>query len=393
MKYDFDAEVNRRNTSSLKWNVGQEVLPMWVADMDFKTAPEITEAVKSIAERGIYGYSVVPDRWYEAVIGWWQSRYGFLMEREWLQFCTGTVAAVSCCVKRLTNIGDNIVVMTPVYNVFFSSVEKHGRRVLESKLRYDKGEYAIDFTDLEEKLSSPLTTMLILCNPHNPIGKIWSREELYKIGELCEAYGVTVLSDEIHCDLTEPPYKYTPFASVSEACKNNSVTCISPSKSFNLAGLQSAAVAVPNRAVRNKVVRGLNFDELAEPNVFAVEAAVAAYEKGESWLEELRVYLSENKSFAAQFINKELPMVSTVKCDATYLLWLDCSRVVCNTAELHRFLRTEAGLYLSKGGDYRGNGNRFLRMNIACRRTVLNEGLKRLKKGISLYEEYLNSMC
>ncbi|MCC8015090.1 MAG: pyridoxal phosphate-dependent aminotransferase [Eubacterium sp.] len=382
MKYDFDKVINRRNTYSLKWDVKENELPMWVADMDFETAPEIKEALQKRVEIGAFGYSVVPDGWYKAIESWWMRRYGFEIKDEWLQFCTGTLAAVSCAVKRMTNVGDNVVLLTPVYNIFFNSVENHGRRVLESRLVYKDGSYSIDFDDLEKKLSNYITTMLILCNPHNPTGNIWSREDLAKIGELCQKYNVTVLSDEVHCDLTEPGEKYIPFASVSEACKNISITCISAAKSFNLAGLQSAAVCIPNEALRNKMIRGLNSDEVAEPNFFAVEGTVAAYEKGEEWLEELRKYIAENKKTAADFIKAEMPEITVVNGKATYLMWLDCRKIAENTTELCQFIRKETGLILSEGETYRGNGNGFLRLNTACPKSSLTEGLLRLKKAI-----------
>lgn len=391
--FDFDKIVNRRNTYSLKWDVPENELPMWVADMDFKTAPMITETLVKRAESGIFGYSVVPNEWYNAIREWWNKRHNFNMEREWMQFCNGTIAAVSCAVKRITNTGDNVVVQTPVYDIFFHSVENHGRHVLENRLKYENREYFIDFDDLEEKLKNPLTTMMILCNPHNPVGRIWSREELERIGELCYKYNVTVISDEVHCDLTEPGFEYTPFASVSDICRDIGITCISPSKSFNVAGLHSAAVVIPNKGLRNIMVRGLNSYEVAEPNIFAVDAVVAAYTKGEKWLDELRVYIYENKKTVNKFLENELPEISVVKSRATYLLWLDCSNVIGNTSELCRFIRNETGLYLSDGANYRGNGDNFMRMNIACQREKIIDGLSRLKKGVYAYERYVEKRC
>lgn len=387
--FDFDKIVDRRNTYSLKWDIPENELPMWVADMDFQTAPEITKALTKRAEQGIYGYSIIPDEWYDAIKGWWSKRHNFNIEKGWLQFCCGTIAAVSCAVKRITNTGDNVVVQTPVYNIFFNSIENHGRHVLENKLKYEDYEYSIDFDDLEEKLKNPLTTMMILCNPHNPVGRIWSSEELEKIGELCNKYNVTVVSDEVHCDLTDPGCEYVPFASVSEICRKVSITCISPSKSFNVAGLHSAAVIIPNERLRNIMVRGLNSDEVAEPNIFAVDGTVAAYTKGEKWLDELRDYLYENKKTVKKFLEKELPEISLVKSKATYLLWLDCCKIGGNTSELCRFIRRETGLYLSDGGVYRGNGDKFMRMNIACQNEKVKDGLLRLKEGVIAYKKLM----
>ncbi|MCI9408140.1 MAG: pyridoxal phosphate-dependent aminotransferase [Clostridia bacterium] len=383
MKYNFDELTDRRNTNSLKWDVGENELPMWVADMDFKTAPEIADAVIARAKSGIYGYQIVPDEWYKAVAGWWTRRHNFEVKEEWLCFCTGVIPAVTSAVKRITNVGDNVVVQTPVYDIFFHSVENTGRRVLENKLSYDGEKYSIDFADLEAKLSDPLTTMLVLCNPHNPAGKVWARDELVKIGALCKRYGVTVLSDEIHCDLTEPNVEYTPFASASEECKSISVTCVAASKAFNLAGLQSAAVIIPDEGLRNKIVRGLNSDEVAEPNAFAVAATIAAFTKGGEWLDELREYISENRRTAAKFIERDLPELKLVGQDATYLLWIDCSAVTYDAEKLCEYIRKKTGLFITAGNQYRGNGHFFVRINVACPRVRLLDGLARLKEGVN----------
>ncbi|MGN0107075.1 MAG: MalY/PatB family protein [Hominilimicola sp.] len=393
MRYNFNEVTDRRNTNSLKWSVGENELPMWVADMDFKTAPEITAAIMKRAEHGIFGYNTVPDEWYSAYINWWQSRYHFEIEKEWLIFCTGIVPAISSVVRKLTTPAENVLVLTPVYNIFFNSIVNNGRNVLECPLRYNAAEYDIDFTDLEKKLSDPQTTMMILCNPHNPIGKIWSRETLKRIGELCCKYHVIVLSDEIHCDLTESGKCYIPFASVSEQCRMNSITCVAPTKSFNLAGLQTAAVIVPNEKLRNKVNRGLNTDEVAEPNSFAVSAAVAAYTAGAEWLDELRKYIDENRALVSEFIQKELPQIQLIKSESTYLLWLDCGKICGYSSGITQFIRNTTGLYLSDGQQYGTGGERFLRLNIACPRISLTDGLQRLKKGILEYDKWLSQMC
>lgn len=393
MTYDFDKLTDRRGTNSLKWDVAENELPMWVADMDFETAPEITEALKKRAAHGIFGYTVVPDAWKEAVSGWWERRHGFKMEQDWLIFCTGVVPAISSAVRKLTTVGENVLVQTPVYNIFFNSIRSNGRNIVENRLRYRDGAYEIDWEDLENKLKDPQTTLMILCNPHNPTGSIWTREELTRIGELCADNHVLVLSDEIHCDLTEPGYEYTPFASVSEICAQNSVTCIAPTKAFNLAGLQTAAVAVPNETVRHKMDRALNTDEVAEPNAFAIDAAIAAFTKGDAWLDELREYLAGNRKLAQDFLEQELPNVRLVPSHATYLLWLDCSHVIGDALELSRFLRKETGLYLSAGLSYGEAGRQFLRMNIACPGERLSEGLKRLRDGVKAYEEYVVQSC
>lgn len=393
MTYDFDTPTERRNTNSLKWDVAEGELPMWVADMDFQTAPEIREAIMKRAEHGIFGYSVIPDAWYEAYIQWWKMRHGYTMERDWLIFCTGVVPAISSIVRKMTTPAEKVLIQTPVYNIFFNSILNNGRQVLESPLRYDGKEYRIDFADLEEKLSDPQTALMILCNPHNPTGKIWDRQTLEKIGALCSRHHVTVVSDEIHCDLTDPGESYVPFASVSETCRQISITCMAPTKAFNLAGLQTAAVSVPDEVLRHKVWRALNTDEAAEPNAFAVEAAVTAFTRGADWLDALRDYLYENKKLAAAYIEKEIPGVRAVASQATYLLWLDCSGLIGCGREAAGFLRRETGLYLSEGSQYGGNGADFLRMNIACPRAVLKDGLERLKNGLAAYSVWAAEQC
>ncbi len=393
MPYNFDEPVNRRNTHSLKWDVKEQELPMWVADMDFQTAPDIQEAIRERAAHGVFGYSIVPEEWYQAYMDWWERRHHFSMEKEWLVFCTGVVPAISSMVRKLTTAGENVLVQTPVYNIFFNSIVNNGRNIAENPLRYDGNTYQMDFEDLERKLSDPQTTLMILCNPHNPVGRIWSREELEQVGELCRKYHVTVISDEIHCDLTSPGQEYIPFASVSDNCKNNSITCMAPTKAFNLAGLQTAAVAVPNPNLRHKVWRGLNTDEVAEPNSFAVEAAVAAFTKGEAWLDSLREYIQENKNFVENFLKKEDLHIRPVPSQATYLLWLDCREMQGCAAEFTQYLREHTGLYLSEGQQYGESGCFFIRMNIACPRRRLEDGMKRLAEGARSYEEWTLSQC
>lgn len=382
MEYNFDKITDRRNTNSLKWDVNESELPMWVADMDFETAPEITEAVTKRAMHGIFGYSIIPDEWSTAYAEWWKNRYGFEINKDWLIFCTGVIPAISSIVRKLTTPAENVVLFTPVYNIFFNSVLNNGRNVLECKLICDGENYEIDFDDLEKKLSDTQTTMMILCNPHNPVGKIWNRETLEKIGIMCKKYHVVVISDEIHCDLTKPGKTYIPFASVSDECKFNSITCVAPTKSFNIAGIQTAAVIVPNENLRNKVNRGLNTDEVAEPNCFAVQAAVAAYTRGGAWLDSLRQYLDENRRITSEFIAEEIPLLRLMNSDATYLLWIDCRGVKNIPDDISAFVRGKTGLYLSNGRQYGSGGEGFLRLNIACPKSALNDGLCRLKKAI-----------
>lgn len=386
MKYNFDKELDRRNTGSLKWDVAENELPMWVADMDFETAPAIHKTILERATHGAFGYSVVTEEWYDAYIRWWEKRHHFKIEKEWMCFCTGVVPAISSLVRKMTTVAENVLVQPPVYHIFFNSIYNNGRYALESPLKYDGTEYQIDWEDLEEKLANPQTMLMILCNPHNPVGKIWDRETLARIGELCYKHHVIVVSDEIHCDLTDPDCEYVPFASVSEICAQNSITCIAPTKTFNIAGIQTSAVVVPNEALRRRVVRGLNTDEIAEGNVFAVGAAIAAFNEGGEWLDELRRYIKGNKDYVRAFVKEQLPQIKVVPSDATYLLWLDCSQVTEDSVKLCQFIRKETGLYLSEGQEYGGNGNQFLRMNLACQKTKVIDACERLKRAVLVWE-------
>lgn len=385
MRYDFDKITDRRGSGSLKWDVPERELPMWVADMDFETAPEVAQYIAERASHGIFGYSVITDDWYRAYQDWWGRRHGLKTERDWFIFCTGVVPAISSTVRKLTTVGEKVLVQTPVYNIFFNCIRNNGRVILESPLVYDGRKYTIDWADLEEKLADPQTTLMLLCNPHNPVGKIWDRETLNRIGELCCKHHVLVLSDEIHCDLTDPGCEYVPFASVSDVCRDNSITCMAPTKTFNLAGLQTAAVMVPNPVIRHKLDRGLNTDEVAEPNAFAIGAAVAAFTQGGVWLEELRQYLYDNKQLVRAFVEKEIPKMKVVPSQATYLLWLDCSGITEDATELAEFIRKDSGLYLTEGEEYGACGRSFIRMNTACPRKRLQEGLDRLRQSVNVY--------
>lgn len=383
--YDFDTPINRRKTASLKWDVKENELPMWVADMDFQTAPEIREALEKRVAHGIFGYTIIPETWNQAYVNWWEKRHDFSVESDWLVFCTGVVPAISSAVRKLTTPGENVLIQTPVYNIFFNSILNNGRNVLQSPLVYDGKAYHIDFVQLEKDLANPQTTLMILCNPHNPVGKIWDKDTLKQIGALCQKHHVTVLSDEIHCDLTAPGKEYVPFAAASEVCKDISVSLWAPTKTFNIAGLQTASIMAANPVLRHKMWRGLNTDEVAEPNAFAVDAAIAAFTKGEGWLDALREYIDQNKQMVKQFLQKELPQISIVSLDVTYLLWLDCHQITEDSVELAQFIREKTGLYLSDGVEYGGDGNYFLRLNVACPKKTVEEGLKRFKEGVTLY--------
>lgn len=379
--YDFDQIIDRRPWDSLKWNVPEGVLPMWVADMDFEAAPPVREALEKRLDHGIFGYTEVPDAWYWAYQNWWQNRHGLALERDWLLFVTGIVPAISSLVRKLTTPNEKVLIQTPVYNIFFNSIINNGCRVLENPLIYERGSYRMDFKDLEEKLADPQTSLMILCNPHNPVGKIWDKKTLARVGRLAAKYHVTVISDEIHCDLTEPGKDYVPFAAVNETCRRISISCMAPTKTFNLAGLQTAAISVPDPFLRHKAWRAINTDEVAEPNAFACLGAIAAFEEGGPWLDELRAYLWENRRLAEKVIGEQLPKCHAVAAEATYLLWLDVSAHGDGEAVAEHLLKT-AGLMVTAGGEYGAPGKGFLRINLACPRGTLKDGLQRLIRGL-----------
>lgn len=390
--YNFEKETDRKHTHSLKWDVFENELPMWVADMDFETAPEIIEALHKRVNHGIFGYNIVPDEYYQSIQLWWKKYHHFEMDTEWMMFCTGVVPAISSIVRKVTTVGENVLIQSPVYNIFYNSILNNGRHVLSSDLVYDGKEYHIDFEDLEAKLALPQTTLMILCNPHNPIGKIWDRETLRRIGELCYKHHVAVLSDEIHCDITAPDQEYIPFASVSKINQDISMTCIAPTKAFNLAGLQTACIVVPNDVLRHKVNRGINTDEVAEPNSFAITATIAAFQKGRKWLEELREYIECNKQKAVEYIHYHIPELYVIPSQATYLLWVDCSKICLDSVQLVEYIRKETGLYVSDGQEYGKNGRQFIRINVACPYHRMMDGLKRLNEGIKSFQRRSNKL-
>lgn len=385
--YDFDTVTDRRGTGSLKWDVPEGELPMWVADMDFQTAPCVVRALENRVAHGVFGYSILPDGWADAYVNWWKIRHDLELDRSWLVFAAGVVPAISTAVRKLTTPAEKVLIQTPVYNIFFNSIVNNGRYVVENPLIYEDGAYRMDFADLEEKLSDPQVTLMILCNPQNPAGKIWDRDTLAAVGELCERHGVTVISDEIHCDITDPGKSYVPFMSASEVCRDISVTCMAPTKAFNIAGVQTAAIACANPHLRHKMWRALNTDEVAEPNAFAVDAAIAAFEEGGEWLDALRSYIYENKVYVTDFIEKNIPEIHVVRSEATYLLWLDCSKLAENAKQLSAFIRKNTGLYMSPGLAYGASGKQFIRLNIACPRSLVEDGMNRLAEGVRLWKQ------
>ena len=384
-KYDFVNAPDRSMTDSVKWHVKKGDLPMSIADMDFKTAPEIIAAMKEKISLGVFGYEWPEDDYFNAVADWYEKEHGHRPEQEWLIFTTGVVPAISAVVRRISHIGDNVLVQAPVYNVFYNSIENNGRHVLSNDLQFDGSNYTVDWEDLEQKLALPLTTLMIFCNPHNPVGKVWTQAEVQKIADLCFKHHVVLLSDEIHGDLVREGPDYTPAFSVNGPARDNVISLVSPSKTFNVAALHAATAIVPNSNLRAMVNRGLNSDEVAEPNLLAIPGTIAAYEHGHDWLQALIKQLNVNFTYAQEFIGNNLPQVKVVSGKATYLIWLDVEQISTDSQELAEYLEKKTGLVLSPGSIYRGNGHNFLRMNLACPLAMVKDGLERLKTGLTQY--------
>lgn len=386
MKYDFDEQIPRRGTCSYKWDSAknEDVLPMWVADMDFRTAPAIVDALRRRVEHGIFGYTRVPDSYYQAVIDWFVRRHRWTIEREWIIYTSGVVPALSAVIKALTQPGDRVLVQTPVYNCFFSSIRNNRCEIVSSPLVYANNTFSIDFDDLGRKAADPKVKVMLLCNPHNPAGRVWTREELTRIGEICIRNGVTVVADEIHCELTLPGHIYTPFASISEEFLAHSITCLSPSKAFNIAGLQIANIVCADDVVRAKIDRSINDNEVCDVNPFGVVATQAAYNESEEWLKQLLDYLSQNYSCMRDFCKMYLPEFPITVLEGTYLVWMDCRKFGISSEELEHQLVNEAKLWLNAGRMYGAEGEGFMRWNIACPRAVLIEGLKRFRDYVYL---------
>ena len=382
MKYNFDEIIPRRGTNSYKWDSSgdADVLPMWVADMDFRTAPPVVEALKQRVEHGIYGYVRVPDAYYEAVTGWFARRHSWAIAKGWIIYTTGVVPALSAVIKALTIPGDKVMVQTPVYNCFFSSIRNNGCEMVANPLLYRNGTYQINFADLERKAADPQVKVLLLCNPHNPAGRVWTKQELTRIGEICIRNNVWIVADEIHCELVFPGHSYTPFASISEEFLMHSVTCTSPSKAFNLAGLQIANIISADMDIRLKIDKAININEVCDVNPFGVEALIAAYNDGEEWLEELKHYLFANYTYLKTYFNEYLPNFPVMALEGTYLVWMDCSVLKQSSEEIVKVLLEKEKLWVNGGRLYGDAGEGFIRINIACPRQRLMDGLERLRR-------------
>ena len=381
MKYDFDKTIDRRATNSYKWDSAPEgVLPMWVADMDFRTTPAIIDALQKRVAHGIFGYTRVPDAYYDAVTSWFSRRHGWDIDREWIIYTSGVVPAVSAVIKAMTVPGDKVIVQTPVYNCFFSSIRNNGCEIVSNPLRRTADTYEMDFDALERCAADPRAKVMLLCNPHNPAGRVWTPDELTRLGNICLRNGVTVVADEIHCELVYQGFKYTPFASLSDAFLHRSVTCVSPSKAFNIAGLQIANIVAFDNDLRSRIDKAININEVCDVNPFGVAATIAAYNEGEEWLNQLVDYLHGNYEAMAEFCRRELPEFPITRLEGTYLVWMDCSSLGMPSDALEHALLEDARLWLNAGTMYGAEGEGYMRWNIACPRSVMLDGLNRFLK-------------
>ena len=385
MKYNFDEIIPRRNTNSVKWDEAaqDDIIPLWVADMDFRVLPQITEALRQRVDHGVFGYTHVPDSYYESVIRWFKDRHGLQgVKPSDIIYTSGVVPAISAIVRGLTLPGDKVLVQTPVYNCFFSSIRNQGCMVEENHLVYKNNTYVVDWDDFERKCADSRVRIFLLCNPHNPAGRVWKKEELQRMGEICQKHDVFVISDEIHCELVMPGNEYTPFASLSDDFLKNSATCVAPTKAFNIAGLQIANIIVKDRTKRERIDRAINIHEVCDVNPFGVIATEAAYtEEGAEWLRQLNTYLFANYRFLCDFFSKHFPSLEVVKLEGTYLVWVDCSSLGKSSTEIVNNLYRH-GVWMNDGAMYGENQRAFIRINIACPRKILEEGLLRMEKAL-----------
>lgn len=387
MEYDFSRPTERRGTDSYKWDSAPEadIIPLWVADMDFETFPSITEALQRRVAHGIFGYTRVPEAYYEAVCNWFGKHHGWHINREDIIYTSGVVPAVSAVIKALTLPGDQVIVQGPVYNCFFSSIRNNGCEMVSNSLIYNKEDlrYEIDFDDLERKLAHERARLMLICNPHNPGGRVWTRDELTRVAELCRKYGVRVVSDEIHCELTLYDNEYVPFGSLPDELSHGSITCCSPSKAFNTAGLQIANIVCRDAEVRNRIDRAININEVCDVNPFGVIALQAAYsDEGYEWLTQLRAYISSNYDLLRERFARELPKCKVMRMEGTYLAWIDCSELHISSDEIEEMLMHENKVWVNAGSMYGTEGAAFIRINMACTSELLNEGITRIVNGL-----------
>lgn len=398
--YDFDKEVDRQGTASVKWEfmpnenhtqalptsafIGEDrVLPMWVADMDFPTPPEVIEALVARAWHGIFGYTARTDSYNEAVIHWMQRRHGWTVNADWICPTPGVVPALYSLVRTFVAPGEGVLIQPPVYHPFYHAIERNEAQVAPNPLIYEDGRYRMDLDDLAEKVRDPNVKLAILCHPHNPVGRVWSRRELQQFGEICSHHGVIVVSDEIHGDLIYPGVTFTSFGKLHDDLVRNAVICTAPSKTFNLAGLKTSNIIIPNEKLRHQFQETLERSAVHGLNPFGVAAMEAAYCQGEPWLEQLLNYLNENLSYLKSFVSEHIPAIKVVDPQGTYLVWLDCRRLGLDKHELHRLMLDKARVLFDDGFVFGPEGEGFVRMNIACPRAILVEALERMKKAIA----------
>jgi len=382
MKYDFNRVIDRRNTYSIKYDPASrgkpdDVLPLWVADMDFAAPPCVIDALASHAQHGIFGYSEPDAAYFSVIRNWFEKRFNWSVEREWLIVTPGVVNALYIAVRALTEPGDGIVIQQPVYYPFESSVRQTGRKLLVNELVYNDGRYSIDFDDFENKVKE--AKLFVMCNPHNPVGRVWTSEELVRMGEICLKHGVTVIADEIHQDFIFPSHKHLVFAALDPRFADITIICTAPSKTFNLAGLSHANIFIPNETLRGKFKQEYARCGLSQPGVMGLVACKAAYQGGEDWLEQLLVYLASNMSLIKEFLQTHIPKIKLIEPEGTYLAWLDCSELGLFTQELETLITEKCKLWLSNGRSFGRGGEGFQRMNAACPRSVLSEALARLE--------------
>ena len=380
-KYNFDEFVNRRGTNSVKWDEEKEdgIIPLWVADMDFLAAPAIRRAVEERAKHGVFGYAIVGDSYYTAITNWFKRRHNWAIERDWIIYTTGVIPAISATIHALAMPGEKVLIQTPVYNCFYSCIRNQGLRVLESPLKREGDTYVVDWDDFEAKCADKKTTLFLLCNPHNPAGRVWTKDELARMNEICMRHDVKVISDEIHCELIMPGYVFTPFATVNADCQRNSVVFNSPTKNFNIAGLQIANIICADKEWYRRIDRAINIFEVCDVNPFGPLALEAAYNESEDWIDELMPYIADNYALLKDTFAKEVPSYEVLKLEGTYLAWVDIRKSGLTANALTEKLLCEGKVQVNSGVIYSKNdGEGYIRINLACPRATLQEGLKRI---------------
>lgn len=390
-KYDFNTLVNRGNFKARKWNMtslkadgtfGDDIIPMGMADMDFLCAPQIQNAIKEVAEHGIYGYTYVYDEFYDSIINWNERRHGSKLEKEWITLTHGTVSTLHYIVQEFCNEGDNVVLQSPAYDPFYNAIVRGNANPIYNRLLLNDGKYEIDFEDLEEKLRDEKTSLMIFCSPHNPTGRVWTREELLKVGELCVKHNVLIVADEINRELMLYGNKHTAMIDVSEEVKNNTILCTSPNKAFNLGGLKSSYTIIPNEEIRIKLKKRLEKNSITSPNIFVIPSVTTAYNECEDWLEELIEYVEGNLDYLREYLEKNIPEIKLIEPEGSYLAWLDFREIEADPIKLEKFNLEVAKIKFCEGYTFVDNGDGFARINLGCQRFILEEALKRLEKAV-----------